>query len=221
MSYSLKKTGVDMIRLRIVSQGTLLLFLLSMFCGGSAAASVDGPLDHVKRAVDEIMVVLKDEKLAQPDFRDERRATVTLIIDKSFDYYEMSRRTLARHWKQRSADEQERFVELFSRLLENTYITKMDTYSGEKVVFKKKAVRGDKAIVYSDLIRNNVATPINYRLKNSSGKWLIYDVVIEGVSLVRNYRTQFNSILKKEKFAVLLERIEDKIKQNDAALQKQ
>jgi phospholipid transport system substrate-binding protein len=221
-----KKIEVDMIRLRIVNQGISLLILLFMFCFlmfgvGGAAASVATPLEHMQKAVDDIMVVLEDEKLAQPDFRAERRALVTRIIEKNFDFHEMSRRALARHWKKRTAEEQDHFVEVFSQLLENTYITKIDTYAGEKVVFKKQAIKGDKAIVYSNLVRKNVETPINYRLKNNSEKWMVYDVVIEGVSLVRNYRTQFDSILKKEKFVILLEKIEDKIKQNDEALKKQ
>ncbi|HIJ79623.1 MAG: ABC transporter substrate-binding protein [Desulfobulbaceae bacterium] len=215
-----------MIRSRILSRAMLLPVFSLLFCllvvgGPSAKASVAEPLDHMKKAVDEIMVILQDEKLAQPESREQRRALVTRIIEKNFDFHEMSMRTLARHWKGRTVEEQDRFVELFSKLLENTYITKIDTYAGEEVVFKKQAIKGDKAIVYSHLIRKNVETPIDYRLKSSSDKWMVYDVVIEGVSLVRNYRTQFESILQKEKFPVLLERIEEKIKQNDAALLEQ
>ena len=101
---------------------------------------------------------------------------------------------------------------MFKTLLENTYIAKIETYSGEKVVFKKSALHGNKAIVYSELVRKNVETPVNYKLKNSDDRWMVYDVEVEGVSLVNNYRTQFASILDKENFAGLLARLEEKVK---------
>ncbi|MDP2758564.1 MAG: ABC transporter substrate-binding protein, partial [Desulfurivibrionaceae bacterium] len=161
---------------------------------------------------DEIISILQDEKLATPNRRAERKSRVVTIVEKRFDFREMSMRTLARHWQERSPEEQDRFVFLFKTLLENTYIAKIETYSGEKVVFKKSALQGNKAIVYSELVRKNVETPVNYKLKNSDDRWMVYDVEVEGVSLVNNYRTQFASILDKENFAGLLARIEEKVK---------
>jgi len=178
--------------------------------GVSQAAATD-PVVVIKDAVDEIIAILQDEKLSAPARKAERKNRVVTIVEKKFDFREMSMRTLAKHWQERTPEEQDRFVSLFKKLLENTYIVKIETYSGEKVVFKKAAVQGNKAIVYSDLIRKKVETPVNYKLKNSDNHWMVYDVEVEGVSLVNNYRTQFASILSKDNFAGLLAKLEEKV----------
>jgi len=178
--------------------------------GISCAAPTD-PVVFVKEAVDEIISILQDEKLAAPARRAERKKRMVTIVEKKFDFRDMSMRALAKHWRERSPEEQDQFVFLFKKLLENTYISKIETYSGEKVVFKKTAVQGSKAIVYSDLVRKNVETPVNYKLKSNNDQWMVYDVEIEGVSLVNNYRTQFASILSKEKFAGLIAKLEKKV----------
>ena len=177
---------------------------------GISCAAAD-PAAFVKDAVDEIISILQDEKLAAPTRRAERKSRVVTIVEKKFDFRDMSMRALAKHWRERTPEEQDRFVFLFKTLLENTYIAKIETYSGEKVVFKKTAVQGNKAIVYSDLIRKKVETPVNYKLKSNDDRWLVYDVEVEGVSLVNNYRTQFASILNKENFAGLIVRLEEKV----------
>lgn len=188
----------------------LVIAILVMSRGISCAAATD-PVVFIKVAVDEIISILQDEKLAAPTRRAERKNRVVTIVEKKFDFKDMSMRALAKHWGERNSEEQDRFVFLFKKLLENTYIAKIETYSGEKVVFKKAAVQGNKAIVYSDLIRKNVETPINYKLKNIDDLWLVYDVEVEGVSLVNNYRTQFASILSKENFAGLIAKLEEKV----------
>jgi len=182
-----------------------------MFRGiSSAATAAADPVVFVKDAVDEIISILQDEKLAVPARRAERKKRVVTIVEKKFDFRDMSMRALAKHWQERTPEEQDRFVLLFKTLLENTYIAKIETYSGEKVVFKKTAFQGNKAIVYSDLVRKNVETPVNYKLKNNDDRWMVYDVEVEGVSLVNNYRTQFASILSKENFAGLVAKLEEK-----------
>ena len=185
---------------------------IPVMCHDVSHAAATDPVVIIKDAVDEIISILQDEKLAAPNRRAERKNRVVTIVEKKFDFREMSMRTLAKHWQGRSPEEQDRFVFLFKTLLENTYIAKIETYSGEKVVFKKSALQGNKAIVYSDLVRKNVETPVNYKLKNSDDRWMVYDVEVEGVSLVNNYRTQFASILDKENFAGLLARLEEKVK---------
>lgn len=190
---------------------TILAFTISLlFQGVSQAAAID-PVVFVKDAVDEIISILQDEKLAAPNRRVERKKRMVAIVEKKFDFRDMSMRALAKHWQGRSPEEQDRFVLLFKTLLENTYIAKIEKYSGEKVVFKKAALQGNKAIVYSDLVRRNVETPVNYKLKNNDDRWLVYDVEVEGVSLVNNYRTQFASILSKEDFPGFIARLEEKV----------
>ncbi len=182
----------------------------------TACAAATDPVVFVREGVDEIISILQDEKLAAPARKAERKNRMVTIVEKKFDFREMSMRALARHWRERSPAEQDRFVFLFKTLLENTYLAKIETYSGEKVVFKKAAVQGNKAIVYSDLIRKNVETPVNYKLKNSDDRWAVYDVEVEGVSLVNNYRTQFASILSKENFAGLIAKLEEKVSKGAA-----
>jgi len=193
----------------------ILSIALPVFYQGSSCAAATDPVVFVKDAVDEIISILQDEKLAVPARRAERKNRMVTIVEKKFDFRDMSMRALAKHWQGRSPAEQDRFVFLFKTLLENTYIAKIETYSGEKVVFKKAAVQGNKAIVYSDLIRKNVETPVNYKLKNNDDRWTVYDVEVEGVSLVNNYRTQFASILGKEDFAGLIAKLEEKVSKGD------
>ena len=169
------------------------------------------PLKVVEKTVGEILDVLKNQELAKPDNREQRQKLIKETVDKRFDYWEMSKQTLARHWKVRTPEEQEQFVELFSRLLENTYIAKLEAYSDEEVIFKEQLVKGNKAMVRSFIIKNNKEIPIIYKLKKKNGEWMVYGVVVEGISLIRNYRTQFESIINKEKYAGLLKRIEEKI----------
>ncbi|PKN17165.1 MAG: organic solvent tolerance ABC transporter substrate-binding protein [Deltaproteobacteria bacterium HGW-Deltaproteobacteria-3] len=189
----------------------VLAFAAPVLHPGISCAAATDPVVFVKDAVDEIISILQDEKLAAPARKAERKNRMVTIVEKKFDFREMSMRALARHWRERSPAEQDRFVFLFKTLLENTYLAKIETYSGEKVVFKKAAVQGNRAIVYSDLIRKNVETPVNYKLKNNDDRWAVYDVEVEGVSLVNNYRTQFASILSKENFAGLIAKLEEKV----------
>ena len=194
----------------------ILAIAIPLLCRGGSHAATTDPVSFMKETVDDIISILQDEKLAGPAHKSERKNRVVTIVEKKFDFREMSMRALARHWKDQSPQDQDRFVSLFRTLLENTYIAKIETYSGEKVVFKKAALQGNKAIVYSELIRKNVETPVNYMLKNTNDRWMVYDVEVEGVSLVNNYRTQFASVLGKENFAGLIARLEEKVSKGAA-----
>lgn len=189
----------------------LLLVLAVLLRPASAPAAAPDPVQFLKNVVDEIVAILEDKNLAAPALKAERRTRVVAVVEKHFDFREMSMRSLGKYWKQASPAEQDRFVALFKKLLENTYINRIDAYSGEQVVFKRHVAQGDRAIVYSGFLRNNVETPVNYTMKNTADRWQIYDVQIEGVSLVNNYRSQFASILGKENFAGLLVRLEDRV----------
>ena len=194
----------------------ILTIAIPLLCRGGSRAATTDPVSFMKETVDDIISILQDEKLAGPAHKSERKNRVVTIVEKKFDFREMSMRALARHWKDQSPQDQDRFVSLFRTLLENTYIAKIETYSGEKVIFKKAALQGNKAIVYSELIRKNVETPVNYMLKNTNDRWMVYDVEVEGVSLVNNYRTQFASVLGKENFAGLIARLEEKVSKGAA-----
>ena len=181
-----------------------------LYQGTSRAAATD-PVVFMKDTVDRVISILLDEKLAGQAHKEEREKRVIDIIEKNFDFREMSVRALARHWKGQSPQDQERFVSLFKTLLEKTYIAKIETYSGEKVIFKKAVLQGNTAIVYSDLVRKEVETPVNYKLKYHDERWMVYDLEVAGVSMLNNYRTQFASVLAKENFAGLIARLEEKV----------
>lgn len=201
----------------------LSLLLMVTALGGHVAAAPAEPLAMVKQAVDEILVILQDKKLSAPSKKEERRKRISAVVGGYFDFDEMAMRALARHWRDRTPEERKQFAGLFRQLLERTYIDKVDNYCRELdasctdkvVVFKRQEQQGNKAVVYTFFVRNNVETPVEYKLKNEAGTWQVYDVVIEGVSLVRNYRTQFESIIAREQFSGLIAKMEEKVRKGE------
>ena len=178
----------------------------------AVAGKDDTPMRQVKETVEKILGILDDPQYAAKEKADIKKQLIISIVKDRFDFKEMSQRTLASNWKRINAAEQNTFVELFSKLLEDTYIKKIEQYSGEEVIYGASEVRGDRAVVETNVIRNRIETPLVYRLKRDSGdKWFVYDVVIEGVSLVSNYRSQFSGVIEKEKFSGLVARLEKKI----------
>lgn len=206
----------------ILVLGLSLLLLVTVLDGRVAAAPTE-PLAVVKQGVDEIIAILQDKKLSGAAKKEERRNRVSVVVGSYFDFDEMAMRALARFWKERTPEERKQFAGLFRQLLERTYIDKVDNYCRELdasctdkvVVFKRQEQQGNKAIVYTVFVRNNVETPVEYKMQHESGRWQVYDVIIEGVSLVRNYRTQFESIITREKFSGLIAKMEEKIKKGE------
>lgn len=182
-------------------------------------AAQDGPLVQMKKSVDAILAILNNKQLAQPQHGKEREERIMAVVRDRFDFREMSKLALARHWRGLNESERKHFVDLFAKLLKNTYIGRVRNYSQKevKVDFKSEEVHGDRALVDSVAIVGNTPTPIDYRMKKEDGKWKVYDVVIEGVSLIGNYRIQFTQIIQREKFAGLLKRIEDKVNRGKAS----
>jgi phospholipid transport system substrate-binding protein len=122
----------------------------------------------------------------------------------------MSQGALATNWKKASKEEKVEFVDLFTELLEATYLSRIEEYSDEKVEYLTEKIKGDRAVVDTVIVKN-VNTPVQYRMKNKKGQWMVYDVLIEGVSLIRNYRTSYGEIVKSEGMKGLLARMEKKI----------
>lgn len=185
------------------------LFVLSPLQRGRCA--MEEPQQVVKATVDHILTLLKDPKLSGEDKKAEKKQLIIDAVEQRFDFHEMSRRTLAVNWRFITPEQQDEFVKLFTKLLENTYIAKIEQYSDEKILYKDQQIRGNKAVVESIVIHNGVETPLIYRMTNANGQWLVYDVVIEGVSLVSNYRSQFAGVLEQEKFPGLINRIKQKL----------
>lgn len=193
------------------SQGMIRCFLILAIVTPALAGE---PTDQVKQTTDKVIAVLTDPALHGPDQTEERRKLLRQIADERFDWEEMARRSLARHWAERTDEEKEEFIALFSDLLERTYMDRVDNYSGESVLYEGDAVDGTYAVVKVKVITNtNTEIPAEYRVRKKENEWLIYDISIEGVSLINNYRTQFNSIIIKSSYKNLIKRLKAKVEQ--------
>jgi len=191
----------------------LLLPLGLLLCSGPSAKAGDlvDPMDLMKRNSDQILKILKDPDMKAKSKEPEKRLLLRKIADERFDWEEMARRCLAIHWAQRTPEERKEFVSLFADLLERSYMGKIEGYKDEKIVFEKQKIEGDYAVVESIIVtERDVEVPINYRLRKKDSDWLIYDVSIEGVSLVNNYRTQFNNIITSSSYQELVKRMKTK-----------
>ncbi len=161
-----------------------------------AYAAAGEPTAAVEASVNRVLDVLKDPKLKGPDAKNIKTEKLRVIYKSMFDEMEFSRRTLTRNWKNFTPAERREFVDLFEQVLEKSYLDKILDYSDEKIVFYKETmIDKDKAEVQSKIITSSNEIPIDYRIILKDGKWKVYDVVVENVSLVQNYRTQFNEIL--------------------------
>jgi phospholipid transport system substrate-binding protein len=170
------------------------------------------PTETVESGVNRILKTLSDPAFkAKPE--EERIAILGKEIETVFDFTELSRRTLGRDWKKMSAAQQKEFVELFRQLLQGVYADRLLAYSDQKIIFDKESMlKKGRAEVQSYLqTSDGTKIPLFYRLTDKSGSWKVYDVIIEGVSMVKNYRTQFRQILAKESPDKLLEILRDKV----------
>jgi phospholipid transport system substrate-binding protein len=172
------------------------------------------PTDQLRAQIDRVIKTVDDPELKQSGKAAERRAAVRKIANETFDFQEMARRALARHWQPRTPAEREEFVKLFADLLERAYVSKIDTYGGEKIAYNGDTIDGDAALVKTKIVtKQGTDIPVDYRMLKRSERWLVYDVVIEGVSLINNYRTQFNKIIQTSSYQALVDRM--KTKQNE------
>jgi phospholipid transport system substrate-binding protein len=184
---------------------TLTLILAAMTGMAFAAA----PTDAISSTVDQVIRLLSNPALKDPAQKSRILNQVRQVVDRRFDYEEMAKRSLT-NWHQLSASQRREFVTLFSELLATSYADKLAKYSGEKVTYVGDRVDGDLAEVRTMLLRSNDRIPINYRLINK-GQWMVYDVAIEGVSLVNNYRSQFSRVMSESSYADLVKRLQAKV----------
>ena len=183
----------------------LLLFSLPAYAGP--------PLDAVQANVNKVLEVLRDPKLKAASAKEIKKEKLRLIYERMFDDVELSKRTLAKNWNSLNVTQRQEFVLLFRQVLEKAYIDKILAYTDEKIVFDRETmVSGTQAEVQTKIVTASKEIPITYRVLLKDGAWKVYDVVIENVSLVLNYRTQFNDILAKNKPEQLLEILRKKVK---------
>jgi phospholipid transport system substrate-binding protein len=190
-----------------LSSLVFVLFLcmpLSSFAGA--------PLDSVKGNVDKVLDVLRDPALKGESGKKAKKAKVRTISERMFDYNELSRRTLGQNWTKLNTEQQKEFTDLYKSILEDAYVDKIVTYTDEKVLYNKESPLTEKTVeVQTTIVTKKADIPICYRVMQKGAEWRVYDVVIEGVSLINNYRTQFREILTNKTPEALLETLRKKV----------
>ena len=180
----------------------------------AAASPAVAPRDVVQSAVSRVVIALQksdSETDASPTRRlsaEQRRTEIRRVASDLFDFDEISRRALSRYWTTRTMEEQAEFTRLFTDLLERAYIGRIESYSGEKIIYLGEVVDGPFATVRSKVVtRRRTETPLDYKLHLRDGRWKVYDVLIDHVSFVATYRSEFARIIQKESYAALVERL--------------
>jgi len=185
--------------IRLLTAVALLLAAVPAWAGA--------PTDNVKEYTDAVVKVLEDQSLKVAD----RRAAVRKLATEAFDVQETARRALGPHWQQRTPAEREEFVGLFADLLERTYIAKIDLYGGERLKFTDEKIDGENATVRGKVTtKQGTDVPVEARMHKKGDRWLIYDVAIENISLISNYRAQFDRIIRTSSYADLVKRLRNK-----------
>lgn len=192
---------------------SILATAVLLILGGSFSAEAAEPMDDLKGPIEQVIGILKDPKYNDSSMKEQQRLEIMAVIKKIFSFNEISKRALGRDWNKFNIQQRQVFEETFADFLGYTYFKKVrDSYQGENVVFLSQEKIGDsKAVVKTKIPRKNNEIPLDYRMFSKKGEWYIYDVIIEGVSLVTNYRTQFGKILGKESPDGLIERLRKKI----------
>ncbi|ABA87711.1 organic solvent tolerance ABC transporter, periplasmic substrate-binding protein [Syntrophotalea carbinolica DSM 2380] len=192
----------------------LCILMLAVFGWMTPAMAVPGPTEQLRVTLDKIIEVLRNKELPQDAILDQ----VETLVRSKFDFNAMSQRTLGVNWRNATPEQRRRFVDLFSQLLEDTYRSRIRnyTYQDEHVEYVGEEVRGTRGQV-DTLVVANKEIPVSYRVRLKGDQWLVYDVIVEEVSLVSNYRSSYNEIIRQEGFDGLLVRLEDKIRELEAA----
>jgi phospholipid transport system substrate-binding protein len=200
---------------RKIRQIEIGIFVFTLCFGFSCFAQAGEPLEVVRTAVDKAVQILKDPKLQPQDKKRERIERLREALNPIFDYDEMAKRALGTHWRRRTPTEQEEFVKLFRDFLERIYSDKIDLYGGEKVRFGREVIDKDFAQVESTIIKpKGEELAVVYKLRQINGQWKVYDAVVENISIVNNYRSQFDRIISSSSYEELVKRLQEKAGQD-------
>lgn len=197
----------------------LALLAATVLVVSAPRVSFAGPAtDQVKGTVDQVTKILTDPTLKGEKKVQERRARVRKVVLERFGFTEMSKRSLGRYWNERTQQERTEFVRLFTDLLERAYIGKVDGYSGEQVVYEGESVDGNYSEVRTKIVgKKSQDVSMTYRLLKHDSNWEVYDVIVENVSLVNNYRTQFSKIIRTSSYEALVKKMQAKLEGEEAA----
>lgn len=191
-----------------MTRGLVFMLLTLATLAADRPAWAGPPTDHLRGQMDRVIKTLEDPELRREGRQLERRAAIRRLANEIFDFTETTRRSLGQHWHARTAPEREEIVRLYADLLERSYIGKIEMYSGERIQFVGDTLDGDQATVRTRLVtKAGTEIPVDYRMHRVGDRWLAYDVAIEGVSLVANYRAQFNKIIQTSGYKALVSKL--------------
>ena len=199
--------------MRGVARGWTMFLLSAVWLSAIGIATAGEPTDLVRQTTDQVLKILEDPQFQAPNRQAERQERLHKIAEQVFDWQEMARRALAVHWRERTPQEQQEFVRLFRDLVEGIYINRLESAIQEKreIQYVGEQVEGSRAAVKTIVLtKRNQQVPIEYRLSKVDGRWLIYDVFVEGISLVNNYRSQFNRIITSSSYNELVQKMKNK-----------
>lgn len=190
----------------------LVLILLFLVIGSNVSAAEEkGPTADLQPILQDLTSVLADNSLKGDEHRTQRRDKIMSLIKHGFDFREMSKRVLGKTWQDINNKDRDNFTTLMTKLLENVYIGKLESYSGQTIEYSGEIIKEDRGQVSVLLDNAGVKIPIHYIMRKSDARWMVYDINIEGVSLVRNYQEQFKAILRKDNYEGLVKVLEEKI----------
>ncbi|MEE8291143.1 MAG: ABC transporter substrate-binding protein [Candidatus Tectomicrobia bacterium] len=194
--------------------------LSSLLLVGALVVSEAGePQEIIRRTITDVLAILADEQLKAPERCEERREKMRQVVFRYFGFEEMARRALGRHWRKLTPTQQQKFVPLFGTLLERSYISKIEGYGGkaQNIRYLKEKISQGRAQVRTEIPRQrDLDVEVEYRLLQRQHNWTVYDIVIEGVSLVSNYRTQFNKIIRQDSYVALEKKLKLKLEQQES-----
>ncbi len=193
---------------RKITLGCMLIAVSLFLCAGQVFAESQITAD-VRETIDQVLEIVADENLKNDPVL--RREKLRKVIGLRFNYKQMVMRSLAKNYKTRSDEERKEFTLLFKKLLENSYASKIENYKDETINYVDEQVKGKYALVRTQIVRKDGVIDVDYKMLKDDGQWLVYDFVIEGVSLIRNYKSQFSKIISTESYAALVSKLSKKI----------
>jgi len=201
-----------------IKHGIIAIFAILFIAPVMGMAAPPEPLEAIKGPIDTVIAILNDPVYKNGDHKAEQRDKIWQSISSIFDFNEISMRAVARNWRKFSPEERKSFAKVFSKFLGNTYVDKIQgEYHNEEIVYVgQEIVKEGRALAKTIIKRETLEIPVDYRLKLMDGRWRVYDVAVEGISLVKNYRTQFKQLLKKESPAELIKRLEKKLAEQES-----
>lgn len=191
-------------------RAVLLLMMFAVPCFAGV------PTDEIKETTDRILAIVSDPGLKGPENKKKRGRLIREAVDGRFNWEAMTQGSLARNWKERTDAEKKEFIALFGKLLERTYLDKVGSYSGEKVSYVDETIDGKSGTVTAKILtRSNTDVLVLYKVEKGNSGWLVYDISIEGVSMILNYREQFNSIILRSSYDDLVKKLKEKVAEKD------